>query len=702
MLQAKGVRLLSMFGDPAADEVWLVEGTKQSLAAAAYKPPGVLVVGIPGCRNAMSDRRLLPALAELIEDKRVIVLFDADIATNPDVHAAATQLKAALEADGADEVKFASVPGESKTGLDDYLGGRVDAKRPKALSRLVARTQAALPARPRRRAADLSSRPAIDVTMDRHILINEVSGLLRDRWDGDRLFNHGGQLSERDGAVMKPLLGGRLRDLLAEAAFFCRPTKMGDVAAWPDANTISAVESRAPDFTPLDRIMQTPFVRMDGTICQAPGYDPHSRAYLIVGGDLVEMVVPEAPTTAQVEAAVALILGDWLGDFPVAVQADQANLLALVLTPFIRGLVPLAPLALINGLQMGVGKNLLADCLSLLVTGSNAEPLPFPSDDDEARKVITSTFATGKPMFVFDEAHSVQGRSLARALTAVTYTDRILGFSRMAEYPNQVTWIALGNQIAVQGDLARRVYKISLWPRGAAPENRDTDSFRHPDLRTWTREHRGQLVTAVLTLVRAWFAAGQPVSPRGVSFGSFEGWDRVCGGILHVAGVEDFLADTGAWRQEADFDTAYWTEHLAALWKIFRNGAFTSAEVAQLAEAPMAGKPDFPAPPGLEMTGGQGYTRKLGQSYATIKDRWFGDYRLHRVGRPGAGGAHGSVNKWQVERRGDSPGPAGPRGRGAAGGNGGNGGNGNRAPHVRQRRADDEHGSNGRRAPGRR
>ena len=378
------------------------------------------------------------------------------------------------------------------------------------------------------------------------------------RWDGWRLFNHGDVISElRDGRT-QALDRGALLVILAETAFFCRQTRDDLVAAWPDTNVIMSVSAQAEHFTPLDRVSKAPFVRLDGTICQTAGYDVQSRTYLVPDASLESLSVPREPSATDVADAAHLLLDEWFGDMPLYEQADRANLLALILTPFVRGLVPLVPLAVVDGLMMGVGKNLLADCLALLVTGANADPLPYPNDDDELRKLITSTFGTGAELFVFDEAHSIYGKSMARALTATSYNDRILGVSRMAKYPNKVTWVALGNQVQVHGDLARRVYRIALRPNDPNPERRRSTQFQHPDLRTWTRINRASLIQAALTLVRAWFAADQPTAAAGVSFGSFEAWDRIVGGILHVAGVEGFLENLAQWRTEADFESGYW------------------------------------------------------------------------------------------------------------------------------------------------
>lgn len=650
-LQAIGVHLLNILGDPSsATEAWFVEGTRQGMAARACAPDNVLIVGIPGCHNAMKDGLLLPGLADLIEGLPVVLFFDADLRTNDGVRLAAKRLGEVLDLEGAESVSFALVPGEGNAGLDDLLGQRAIDKRSKFVTRLAAKATKALPSASPKPAADKMGRPSLNVTADRLCLINDIVTVMTDRWDGWRLFNHGDVVSELEDSRMVALDRGRLLGVLAETAYFYRPSSTGAKAAWPDANTVVAVAAKAACFTPLDRLSRAPFVREDGTICQTAGYDAASRTYLLSDESLGPITVPDSPSDEQVTEAVQYLLDEWLGDMPLHEQADRANLLALILTPFVRGLIPLVPLAVVDGLMMGVGKNLLADCIALVTTGVNADPLPYPDDDDEQRKVITSTFGTGAELFVFDEAHYLHGKSLARALTATSYTDRILGVSRMARYPNTVTWVALGNQVKVGGDLARRVYRIALRPNDPDPERRETDQFHHPDLRTWTRENRAELIQAALTLVRAWYAVGQPAAPTACSFGSFEVWERILGGILHHAGVPGFLANLGSWRTEADFDTGYWQDHLRDVVLQFPDKErFTVGEVVDLMEGGFITE----MPPDLLEYGARGYPRALGQAYSKVKDRWFGAYRIVVGGVPGQGGAHGRVNTWRIEQRGE-------------------------------------------------
>jgi DNA polymerase-1 len=339
------------------------------------------------------------------------------------------------------------------------------------------------------------------------------------------------------------------------------------------------------------------------------------------------------------------LLGDWLGDFPFDSDTDRANVLALIVTPAIRGMVPKVPLAVIDGLQMGVGKNLLADSLLTVYTGAAAEPMNWVPEADELRKQITAAFRTGAEFFVFDEAHTIEGAPLAQALTASTWQDRILGVSTMANFPNVITWMSLGNQVQVKGDLTRRVYRIALRPRYANPQDRPASSFRHPgqsglDLGSWTRKHRRELMTAILTLVRAWFAQGQPRMSRPVSFGSFEVWEKIAGGIVQTAGLTGFLDNLKVWRSESDFDTQYWAGHLEWLRATFGDDVFTTGKVREKAMTDPAG---YAAPPRLDDPSEKGYGKALGEAYSRLRGRRYGGLWIERQGF-----AHGHVTVWAV------------------------------------------------------
>ena len=641
--------------------VLIVEGTKQALAAASYAPETVSVYGIAGCRSWQIDGVPIPDLA-VTDGREVIVVLDADAADNPDVYKAGIELAAALGMEGAGKVLFTRMPGGGKSGLDDVLAGRPAERRALFMRRLIegARPKPAdkVPTRKKRTTAPggEGGRVTIVCNRDRYEVINELTGALLDRWNAVDLFSHGGVLSRRQPDGMHPIDRGTFHDLIQETA---RTVNENDGAngttqsfAWPDPGTMSATLSRAEQFAKLDRIAHAPFVRPDGTVVTDPGYDTATRTMLLPDSVFEGLKVPEDPAPEEIEAARELLLTEWLGDFPFDSEIDRANVLALIVTPAIRGMVPKVPLAVVDGLQMGVGKNLLADSLLTVYTGAAAEPMNWVSEPDELRKQITAAFRTGAEFFVFDEAHTIEGAPLAQALTAATWQDRILGVSTMANFPNVITWLSLGNNVAVKGDLTRRVYRIALRPTYADPQDRPSSSFRHPgtsgmDLLTWTRHNRAEIMTAILTLVRAWFAQGQPRPRRGVSFGSFEQWERITAGIVETAGLTGFLDNLKIWRSESDFETQYWAGHLGWLREQFGNRAFKTAEVKAKAQADPAG---YLAPPKLDDVAEKGYGKSLGEAYSRLRGRRYGTLWIER-----AGYSHGHVTNWQVFEQGDGP-----------------------------------------------
>lgn len=631
------------------------EGTMQSLAAAVYAHPGWSVCGMSGCWSWRKGETQVAIPDLLVVDGRdVVISLDADAGTNPAVYDAGVALREAMEAEGAHSVKFLWLAGHgARAGLDDVLGSRPVERRADYLARALqhaeekpAKTKPAKRSRGTTKQAPLGSvdRPLIMVNDDRMAVINQMTEALTKKWSGESLFGYGGIIARRNGASVEPVTEGVFADLIAEAALCVSINAKGDAnPGWPDDKSMKAVLSRAGHFAPLERVSQVPFVRPDGSISQTPGYDETTATYLVLDESVQAIQVPDEPTTEDVQSAVKLLCDEWLGDlFAIMPEPeDRANCLAMMLTPLIRGLVPLAPLAVVDGLQAGVGKNLVADLLSILSTGQVAKPLPYSREDDENRKVITSEFRSGTELMIFDEAHTIEGAHLARSITSITYSDRILGVSSMIEFPNKVTWVALGNNVAVNGDLSRRVYRIRLAPAMANPQDRDVAKYRHPDLKGWTKEHRAELIAAALTLIRAWFVDPErQESAAGRRFGSFEPWGGMVGGILDNAGIVGFLGSLVAWRSETDYETRFWSDHLQWLIEVFdEGGQFTVADVVKKMKTSLG----VEHPPRLEDHDARGYNRLLGLAYARVKNRVVNDLQLVKVTEMAG---HG--NRWTV------------------------------------------------------
>src|SRR5262249_61644492 len=99
--------------------------------------------------------------------------------------------------------------------------------------------------------------------------------------------------------------------------------------------------------------------------------------------------------------------------------------------------------------------------------------------------------------------------------------------------------------------LARRGYWVRLNARLQQPWKRT--AFRHPDLFEWAVERRGDILAALLTLARAYFAAGRPRPKLAVpTIGGFSSWARMVGGTLAHAGIQGFLTNLDALYEQVD------------------------------------------------------------------------------------------------------------------------------------------------------
>src|SRR5207245_574755 len=116
------------------------------------------------------------------------------------------------------------------------------------------------------------------------------------------------------------------------------------------------------------------------------------------------------------------------------------------------------------------------------------------------------------------------------------------------------------------GDFPRRSILCRLDASCERPWERAPDTFRHPDLPQYVLEHRGRILHALLTLVRAWVAAERPgPAARTLALGSFSRWRHIVGGVLAVAGVEGFLSNQHILVGERDDEREEWIGFLMAL-----------------------------------------------------------------------------------------------------------------------------------------
>jgi putative DNA primase/helicase len=94
----------------------------------------------------------------------------------------------------------------------------------------------------------------------------------------------------------------------------------------------------------------------------------------------------------------------------------------------------------------------------------------------------------------------------------------LLGRSKNIETPVNATIFATGNNLTVVGDLTRRTVMCALDAHCEHPERRNFNV----DVIELARAERAKLVAAALTLLCAWYLAGETIEPP--PFGGFEEW----------------------------------------------------------------------------------------------------------------------------------------------------------------------------------
>ncbi|WP_045742277.1 hypothetical protein [Actinoplanes rectilineatus] len=384
-----------------------------------------------------------------------------------------------------------------------------------------------------------------------------------------------------------------------------------------------------PGLPALRGIIGAPVLRRDGTLLQAPGYDPATGLYLASSVDLPP--VPDQPTAEQVATARSFLLDRFLRDFPWSSPADRANYVALLATPILRHYTrSLTPFALIDATMPASGKSILTGGPGMLY---GQKILTWPDDDDgELRKSITAVFAEQVGVVIWDnltEGTVVDSAVLAQLITQREWSDRQLGASRNVASVNDRLWMATGNNLQVGGDMASRTVRVHLDPDMPHPESRDQSGFGIPSLDQWITVPANQLTVLwhLLVLVLDWTRATAPRA-AGLSMRQFTPWAQALGGFLAHHGIDGFLTNISSVR-DVDEDAIRWCGFLTA-WHD-RHGAkpVTAADLRRSAEQVQLGGDLHDPWDGMFITTKNGRLPNaivLGRMLTGQNGRWRGEY----------------------------------------------------------------------------
>jgi primase-polymerase (primpol)-like protein len=355
--------------------------------------------------------------------------------------------------------------------------------------------------------------------------------------------------------TIAPIPRARLREQLS--TFPWKKMNKGRLLpARPDDTIVGQVFDRReyPGIRPIEGIVEVPILRPDGSIFDQPGYDE-------VTGMVFEpnMDFPPIPARPTHDDAIEAIgeLRKLVQDFPFAKDErgdcgeHEAAWLSAALTPFARVTIQgPAPLFLNDASTPGSGKTLLADIISMMATGRPMARTTLPDNDEEIRKRITSLALAGDQMVLLDNVDqntSLGSQSLDAALTGTTWKDRLLGRNDRVELPLNLIWYATGNNVALRGDIPRRVVPCRLEPDVSDPDKRNEFQIKEP-LLEHVQKNRARLVVAALTVLRAYLINPERDLVRRslVRFGSFEGWsDVVRAAVFWTTGKDPLKTQEG-------------------------------------------------------------------------------------------------------------------------------------------------------------
>ena len=601
-------RLPELLADTSG-ELWLFEGEKDADRAAALG-----LCATTAAQGAASFGRTAEAMRAVARDKHVHIVQDED--DGGDIYAAAAlaalrPVAASVTVHHLPRLTHTADHGEDFSDWLERYGGSVEELRTLAGAPpeeededdeegdVEQEEDANDPA-----AAATSLQKVRALVQVNHVQLRvpvmATLGALREinrNRDVPLMFVRGGTLvrvlANEHGEPVIDLLDERAMTWLATgSADFRKLDKDGNVVdAFPPPAVMSTLLGMGQwqGIPALRGTVAVPTLRPDGSILDRRGYDEATQLIYVPAPDFLMPPIPEEPTELEVAAAVDYINGELLVDFPFADEASTANAWALLLTPILRpavtGGVPLA--LLLDAPSPGSGKSLYCNVVALVATGQTAGILTAPQHDElEWRKRITASLRHGRPIVQIDNlADELKSAQLAAALTTEWWEDRELGYSRLLRLPQRATWMGTGNNIRLGGDLPRRCYMVRLNTRLAKPWERKESEFRHPKLLRWVAEHRGELVAALLTIIRGWIQAGRPVPQDTPAMGSFEEWTEVCAGVLAFAGVEGLLGNRTEMYDRAAEEASQWQGLLEALREMWpEERSFTVAMVMRTLE----------------------------------------------------------------------------------------------------------------------
>ena len=297
------------------------------------------------------------------------------------------------------------------------------------------------------------------------------------------------------------------------------------------------------DFPPSLGTVESPTLRLDGSLLAVPGYDRRSGLYYDPGRAVFPKIELR-PTKQQAIEALAMLRAI-LADFPFNdADDDQQGLsetvaLAMLLTAVVRRSLPTAPMFGIDAFEAQSGKTLLSQLAAIMATGRKAAERPWSASEEERRKALGAALEAGDAVIWFDNVDTpLEGAAFAGAITESLFKDRRLGSNSGKDQivaPTNVLLLATGNHLTAKGDMAEgRVLVTRIVPDRELAQR----GYRHRNLANYVMAHRPELVVAALTVLRGFLVSPLKDRPAPTGFRHRE-WGDLIAASLQWLGLPD-------------------------------------------------------------------------------------------------------------------------------------------------------------------
>jgi hypothetical protein len=307
----------------------------------------------------------------------------------------------------------------------------------------------------------------------------------------------------------------------------------------------------------VSSISQLPIILPNGEILTGRGLNRKFGIIFRVPKELDDLIPKkEERDSAAVVRAMRFLTDEWLCDVATD-YAGKCSIIAAILMILERALLPQRPVVFVTAGHRSCGKTTTLHMIVEAATGRPAQAAGWSTDPEERRKALFSYLDLGLEYLIWDniaKGSAISDPSIEKACTLEFYTDRVLGKTESKTVATYTIQFFTGNNITPRGDLASRSLIIRLTVDRLDPENRP---FTHPDPIEWTRDHRGQILAALYTILLGNPRRSQKKSERAPEPTRYKVWWDMIGSAVeyaaeqHLAAIErDGAADAPEPRPE--------------------------------------------------------------------------------------------------------------------------------------------------------